>query len=237
MISTRRAQVTELEMVTHDIRRVRFVFSEPLEYLPGAFVSFTLPVGAEPISRTYSIATPPSSTCAIEINVKLVPGGAGSGYIHNVLKEGDEIEFCGPFSGYPASLAPESLICIGGGSGISPIMSILRHLSEIQSERNILFFYGAATAADVPYLAELRGLEKTMKSFRFIPSTSKGDGGEGFETGRPTDVAKRFCPDASHCSSYVCGRPAMIESACKVLGKWALRTPPVSFSTASTDFS
>ncbi len=218
------AVVTELEMMSHDIRRAKLKLLVPptLHYLPGAYILLDVPPcpGApRGASRSYSIASPPSSTTEFELNVKLVPSGIGSGFVHNNLKLNDEVTFTAPYSGYPNCNDNNDLICVAGGSGMSPILSILRHLKEIGSKRRIFYFFGTKTHTDLLYIDELQALENTLSDFHFIPVVEKPNYDEvnQFETGLVTDALERCVQDTSAASAYLCGGSGMLTAACNVL--------------------
>lgn len=230
------AKVSELEMVNHDMRRVRLELETPptIRFLPGAFILVDIPPApgaARGVTRTYSIATPPSLETAIELNIRLVPGGIGSGYIHNTLAVGDTLAFSGPYSGYSRCDDASPLLCVAGGSGMAPVLSILRHLDELRSMRKLVYFFGAKTSADLCYMDELRALEKSLPDFTFVPVVEQPTEAERgqFETGLVTDAIARRGTDASNCSAYLCGGPGMLNACCDVLSKTGLRTENVFF--------
>ena len=230
------ARVVDLEMANHDMRRVRLALETPpaIRFLPGAFILMDIPPcpGApRGVTRTYSIATPPSLETAIELNVRRVPGGIGSGYVHDTLALGDAVAFSGPYSGYARCDDANPLLCVAGGSGMAPVLSILRHLDERRSPRKVVYFFGAKTSADLCYVDELRALEKSLPDFTFIPVVEQPAEGERdrYETGLVTDAIVRRVHDASACSAYLCGGPGMLNACCEVLAKSGLRTENVFF--------
>lgn len=234
------AVVTELEMVAHDVRRAKLKLLVPstLQYLPGAYILLDVPPcpGApRGASRSYSIASPPSSTSEFEINVKLVPSGIGSGFVHNQLKIGDEVTFTAPYSGYPDCNDENKLICVAGGSGMSPILSILRHLKEIGSTRRVLYFFGVRMHEDLLYIDELQAFEKSLPDFQFIPVVENPIENEvkNFETGLVTEAMELRIRDASDASAYLCGGPGMLTAACDVLTKLGISCDKIFFDRFS----
>ncbi len=230
------AVVTELEMVSHDIRRAKLKLLIPptLQFLPGAYILLDVPPcpGApRGASRSYSIASPPSSNTEFELNVKLVPSGIGSGFVHNNLKLNDEVTFTAPYSGYPNCDDKNELICVAGGSGMSPILSILRHLKEIGSKRRVLYFFGVKIHADLLYIDELQAFEKSLPDFHFIPVLEKLNGEETkvYEMGLVTEAMERRIHDATLASAYLCGGPGMLTAACNVLTKLGISCDKIFF--------
>lgn len=230
------ARVSELEMANHDMRRVRLELDTPptIRFLPGAFILVDIPPApgaARGVTRSYSIATPPSLETAIELNVRLVPGGIGSGYIHNTLTVGDMLAFSGPYSGYSRCDDTSPLLCAAGGSGMAPVLSILRHLNELHSSRKIVYFFGAKTSADLCYMDELQALEKSLPDFTFIPVVEQPTEAERslYETGLVTEAIARRVSDASDLAAYLCGSSGMLNACCEVLSRIGLRTENVFF--------
>ncbi len=230
------SKVSALEMKNHDMRRVRLELETPpaIRFLPGAFILVDIPPapGApRGATRTYSIATPPSLETALELNVRLVPGGIGSGYVHNTLKVGDAVTFSGPYSGYARCDDANPLLCVAGGSGMAPVLSILRHLDERKSPRKIVYFFGAKTSVDLCYMDELQALEKSLPDFAFVPVVEQPTEAERarYETGLVTEAIARRVADASFCSAYLCGGPGMLNACCDVLSKTGLRSENVFF--------
>lgn len=234
------AEVTALEMVSATIRRVglRLITPPAIHFLPGAFILIDIPPspGApRGASRAYSIASPPSATGAFDINVKRVPSGIGSGYVHNTLARGDELTFTGPYSGYADSADEHPLICVAGGSGMSPVLSILRHLKETGSKRKVHYFFGTRSHTDLLYMDELRTLERDLPDFTFIPVVEcrEPEDEHLYECGLVTDALKRHVTDAGDSSAYLCGGPAMLDACCEVLTGRGLNRDRVFFDPFS----
>jgi propane monooxygenase reductase subunit len=116
--------------------------------------------------------------------------------------------------------APDrDLVFVGGGAGMAPILSLLRSMAERGIARKAVFYYGARRRHDLCFEEELRELERTLPSFRYVPALSElGDGGawEG-ETGLITEVVKRREANLSGAHAYVCGPPPMVEAAIPML--------------------
>ena len=235
-----KAEVVALEMVCRETRRVRLRLLEPatMEYLPGAFILLDIPPTPEKklgASRSYSIATPPSSKNEIELNVKRVPDGFGSGYVHNVLKLGDVVSFSAPYSGYPSTSDLNDLICIAGGSGISPVLSVLRHMKEIGSTRRTKFFFGVRECDDLEYIPEMRAMEKELHAFEFfsIVENPGNSSDEKIMAGRVTDAVAQIVTDAKGCSAYLCGGKSMLEACCRILVERGIRKEDIFFDQFS----
>jgi propane monooxygenase reductase subunit len=116
------------------------------------------------------------------------------------------------------------IVCIGGGAGMAPILSLLRHMSESGNTRAVHFYYGARTAADLFYLEEIVELGRKLTDFTFVACLSADtDGvlpvhpGVEFEYGNVTDVVDRREPKIAKCETYLCGPPPMVDAALEFL--------------------
>src|SRR5699024_4251914 len=111
-----------------------------------------VPGGEE--TRSFSMATTPSgSPSELEFLIKKYPGGHFSGLLDDELKVGDLLEAKGPFGAFTMRQSSErKVVCIGGGAGMAPILSLLRHMVEEKVSRPIRFYYGARNPEDLFYL-------------------------------------------------------------------------------------
>ena len=224
-IVTLQATVAEITALTHDIKRLVLEFTEPgkkLQFHAGQYASITIPGGEE--SRAYSMANTPLTTDRLEFVIKVFPGGRFSGLLdggESGLTIGQTMEVRGPYGAFMLHEKTNSdIICIGGGSGMAPLWSLLNDMAERGIERKATFFYGARTRKDLFYLDHLKQLTERLPGFRFIPALSmatEADEWQG-ETGLITDVLDRHLnADQSQTQAYLCGPPPMIDAAIPVL--------------------
>jgi propane monooxygenase reductase subunit len=116
----------------------------------------------------------------------------------------------GVFTLRPSS--PRRLLFIGGGAGMAPILSLLRHMKEIESPREAAYYYGARTENDHFHLTELAELP-----CGFVPALSEDCNGWKGESGLITDVVDRLEGDVAEVDAYVCGPPPMVEATIALL--------------------
>jgi Na+-transporting NADH:ubiquinone oxidoreductase subunit F len=217
-------KVESIRDLTHDIKEVRLKLIEPanIEMKAGQFIQFQVPayeLTDEPVYRAYSMASVPSDTTHIELEIRLVPNGICTTYVHKHLKEGDEVMVNGPYGEFFLRDTERPIICIAGGSGMAPLKSILLDMAEKKSSRKVRYFFGARALRDLFLLDEMKALEDEMENFKFIPALSDPlpeDNWKG-EVGLITDVVKRLTEDASESEAYLCGSPGMIDACVKVL--------------------
>jgi propane monooxygenase reductase subunit len=213
------AQVVSADEVTHDMRHLvlRLIEPEEIKFFPGQYVDITIPgTGAV---RSFSMANTSSrETGLLEFVIKVYPDGRFSRFLADKLAPGDRLDLTGPFGVFTLREGEADLVFVGGGAGMAPILSLLRAMRERGLQRKATFFYGARTARDLCFEAELRELEATLPGFRYIPALSEPDGADwDGETGLITDVVKRHASDLTGAHAYVCGPPPMVEAALPLL--------------------
>ena len=217
-------KVETLRDLTHDIKEVRLKLLDPkkIETRAGQFIQFQVPqyeLTDEPVYRAYSMASVPSDSDHIELEIRLVPNGICTTYVHKHLKVGDTVMVNGPYGDFFLRDTNRDIICIAGGSGMAPIKSIVLDLAEHKSTRKVMYFFGARSARDLFLLDEMSSLEQTMQTFTFVPALSEPkpeDNWQG-EIGLITDVVRRRVQNASESEAYLCGSPGMIDACMKVL--------------------
>jgi Na+-transporting NADH:ubiquinone oxidoreductase subunit F len=141
------ATVEHVRELTHDTREVRFKLAEPAEIIqrPGQYIQVQAPSPEGPVFRAYSISSPAYDKNAVELMVRLVPGGIGSTYIHN-LTEGDPVTFTGPYGEFYLNEDPEvEIICVGGGCGMAPMKNIIYSIYEQTPDRVCWLFLDLCT--------------------------------------------------------------------------------------------
>jgi Na+-transporting NADH:ubiquinone oxidoreductase subunit F len=226
------AKTVHAEMVTHDIRLVRFRIEDggAVDFRPGQYIQLKIPGTDE--YRAYSVASQPSRREELELVIRLVPGGLCSGYVHRALEEGDEVTFTGPFGDfYLQEDSHKDIVAIGGGCGMAPIRSIVYHLAERGMPRRVTFFFGAREKRDLFFTEELRKLEAEFPNFRYVPALSEPrhtDAWDG-EAGLITHVAERLVSLEGAKEAYLCGPPPMIDAAMVVLPRRGIRPEDIFF--------
>ncbi|MCB0165258.1 MAG: 2Fe-2S iron-sulfur cluster binding domain-containing protein [Anaerolineae bacterium] len=217
------ATVTEIEELTHDIRRLEIEVEEPFNFRAGHYVDMTLPEYG--VTRSYSMANPPSEQNKLEFIIKMYPDGAFSSLLRDKLKPGDPVMIKGPYGTcFRREHSEGTMILVGGGSGMAPLWSILNaHLEQGDRSRPITFFYGARTASDLFYLDKIAEIAKQLPHFRFVPGLSHlGDNTDwDGERGFIHTVVDRFFKEeglgAPEMEVYTCGPPPMIDALLPVL--------------------
>lgn len=219
-------EVTSLRDLTHDIREVTLKLLDPPEisYRAGQFIQFEVPeyeLSDEPVYRAYSMSSCPSDPTRIELEIRLVPNGICTTYVHKYLKVGDRVIINGPYGEFFLRDTDADIIFIAGGSGMAPIKSMLLKMAEENNPRKAMYFFGARSRRDLFLVEEMKALEEKLPDFTFIPALSQPkpeDHWEG-ESGLITDIVERRVESGENKEAYLCGSPGMIDACVKVLKK------------------
>lgn len=216
------AEVTRVVELTHDIRRLEIVLDQPLKFWAGQYVDITLP-GAEAITRSFSMANTQVTGKELAFIIKKYPGGKFSSRLDGDLAPGTRLTVRGPFGTcFRREDKGGALILVGGGSGMSPLWSILHDHLESGEDREVHFFYGARTTKDLFYLDEFAQLAAQNPRFHFIPALSGAGEEEGWngERGFIHEVLNahlRRLDLGEDVDVYACGPEPMIEALVPVL--------------------
>ena len=207
--------VVALDDLTHDVKGVRIAIDgEPIDFQAGQYVNVAFP-GVEG-SRAFSIANAPSDGGHVELQIRRVPGGAGTGYVHERLKVGDRIAFSGPYGRFLVRKSRGGpLIFFGGGTGVSSPRAMILDLLEEGYAEPITLIHGVRAERDLYGRAEFEALAAKHPNFRYVPALSDEPAGSGWtgERGFVHEAAKRLYDNLfeGH-TAYLCGPPPMIEA-------------------------
>jgi phenol hydroxylase P5 protein len=210
--------LVKIEDIARETRRLLIDLNQEIAFNPGQYVTIEVP-GTE-VTRTYSMANPPSEPGRIELQTRRTPGGlATDGWIFKSLAEGDALKISGPFGRFFLREArTEPAILIGGGTGLAPLKSMVRHVLEGGLGHRLYLYQGARTQADLYDVEFFRALEKQHPDqFTYRPclSDEEWDG----STGLVTEVVAADFETCRRHTAYLCGPPPMVEAALKTLMK------------------
>ncbi len=134
--------------------------SVPFRHLPGQFITFTVQPNDQLVKRSYTIASSPTRRDFLEVTVKREERGTVSGFLHNV-HEGDTLQTTGPSGSFTfLGDAANSIVLISGGVGITPMMSVVRYLTDRSWPGDMFFIFGCRGEQDVIYREELEYLQR-----------------------------------------------------------------------------
>ena len=221
--------------LTHDMREFRFRAHEGAPgFLPGQYALFELPGLDAP--RTYSMSNADDGSGAWEFIVRRVPGGAGSAALFDRVPVGGSITLDGPYGlAYLRAESPRDIVCIAGGSGLAPVLSIARGAVRDPrlAGRNVHVFYGARERIDLCGETELCALPGWGERLHFHPALSMAAADAQGWTGRLGfihEIAREFIGERWHdFEYYFAGPPPMVEAVQRMLIDQRVPFPQVHF--------
>jgi len=226
-------EVSEIKKLTDDSYAVRLrLDNRRFTYLPGQFImlkfdpleetdDFKILNGVPRIqSRAYSMSSSPLNKDYLEITSKKTINGFISDYMLRVLKPGQTIKISGPYGKFVFDENENSdIFLIGAGSGISPLMSILRYIIDRKINKNVTLLFSNKSVKDIIWHEELVKFQEKFKNFKvFFTLTQNEDNNWNGFTGRVSaDMIENCVKDIYKQVYYICGPPAMVDATVKDL--------------------
>lgn len=215
----RKGIVTRIEDYTHNTKRfwIQVPELEQFDFKPGQFVTLDLPIHEKPNKRwrSYSIASWPDGTNVFELLIVLAQGGAGTNYLFNEVREGDELSLRGAQGVFtlPDTIT-EDIFLICTGTGIAPFRSMVQYLKlHSRPIHNIHLVFGCRKKEDLLYFDELKKLEEQLPGFHYHPTLSR-EHWEG-QHGYVHPVYESLCRDRQPARFLLCGWKHMVDEAKK----------------------
>jgi len=221
-------KVKLIQDLTHDIKLLRLDLKEPneIKFKSGQYVQLiTSPYNGvkESVSRAYSVASANFNNDHVDLMVRLVPEGICTTWVHNYLKEGDDVKIVGPMGDFYLRDGDGEILMVAGGSGMAPMVSLLEKIAKENITRKVTYFFGAVTKKDLFFVDEMRELEAKIDNFSFVPALSGPEPEDNWdgEVGLITEPLNRYLEKTDNSSSqaYLCGSPGMINACIKVFQK------------------
>lgn len=210
---------------TVDVTTFRFSLPQELttEYIAGQFITLNLMIDDQAISRCYTLSSSPSRPQDLAITVKKITDGKVSNWLHNNLAVGDKIKALPPMGIFNESVTGTGpLLLLSAGSGITPMLSVARQLTDTHSQRDTVFYYQARTEADLICADELIWLARQNPKLRLIFSLSQPSSSWQGVTGRISrEQLAEHVPDLTERVAMCCGPEGFMSRAkedCIALG-------------------
>jgi ferredoxin-NADP reductase/DMSO/TMAO reductase YedYZ heme-binding membrane subunit len=189
----------------------------PFQFAAGQFLNLTLTIDGKPVRRSYTIASPPTRTNYIELTIKREPNGQASSFLHQKLMTGHSVEISAPagrFTFNPNS--QNKILLLAGGVGITPVMAILRDLTDKNWPGQIDLLFSVKTPDEIIFNNELQSLAQKHKNLhlhititRDAPATWTGPRGR-----ISNDLLQQLVPDFTTRPTFICG-PTEMATAVK----------------------
>jgi ferredoxin-NADP reductase len=211
----RTATVVEIRPETSRAKTFRLALPTPSRHLAGQhyIVRLTAPDGYT-ASRSYSVASAPDESNEFELTVERLEGGEVSSFLHDEVIVGDELEVRGPIGGWFVWHGGTPAILVGGGSGIVPLMAMLRSARDAQRSDLVHLIVSVRSPEDLFYAEELAGPETTIVYTRTSPASAARAPGRLMRG----DLASALELDRSETATgFVCGSSGFADAASHLL--------------------
>ena len=222
------AEIAAVVQLTPELWELQVSLPTALQFYAGQFVELGLPGAQGVVTRNYSMASSPSSDRRLSFLLKRIDGGAFSGCITE-LQAGSALSVRGPFGASYLRAGERPLVMCAIGSGLAPVMAMLRAAGERGDRRSFTLFYGARRPLDLPYLDELRagfGLQ-----FEFVPTLDGLQAGDDWQgaRGTVTRAVQHAIENARDIDAYLCGAPPMCDTVSRLLSAKGLPAAQLFF--------
>jgi ferredoxin-NADP reductase len=245
MAETQPARVLEVEPITPSIKRLSLdTLNQPIVFRSGQWVDLHLIWEGEPVIGGYSITSAPSRSDRFELAIKQAATHKATKAVHELLRVGDTVHFKGGQGGFTLRETekasdrehPRPHLMVAGGIGITPILSMIRHLDETEPDAKLTLLYSARGAQELAFRDDLDAMAARRPGFEmryFVTGTSPvaSDASAG-RIGR-SDLEDALSSlgdeDRANVDAYICGPPPMTESISGVLGELGLAVDRIHF--------
>lgn len=212
--------VAEIFVETPNVKTFRLTEPEgkkiPFNFLPGQFITVTINPTGVPVKRSYTIASSPTHTDCCEITVKHEEKGTVSHYMHNNVHIGELMQFTAPSGKFTFTEShAKSAVFIGGGVGLTPMMSATRYLTDRSWKGDIYFFLSCKNENSIIFREELLYLGKRYPNLHiyFVLSQQQGEAKVDFIPGHITkEVISERVPDIASRMVHICGPKPMMDA-------------------------
>ena len=210
-------KIVETKTLTHDILQVTVELDRPIKFVAGQYANLKYPNIRR--ARNYSFADAPDREGRKRLNffIRKVPKGAFTEDLFNGTLKDVPLDIDAPHGNFHLQAGAEPMICIAGGSGLAPLLSVLEDARKNRVKRPCAFLFGARTQADLYCLEQIAVIQQNWaEKFVFLPvlshepADSSWTGARGLVTQFITDAMPGI--DWSKAEGYMCGPPGMIDA-------------------------
>jgi naphthalene 1,2-dioxygenase ferredoxin reductase component len=205
-----KAKVVRVEPLADDIRRLILAPARPIEFSPGQHARLEFGPG---LARNYSMAGRAEDP-ALEFHVRILPGGRTSTHVAERLRAGDPVRVSGPLgNSYLRGKHQGPMLCVAGGTGLAPILSIVRGAVAKGMRNPIHLYVGARSPREVYGLDEVADMQRSHPALTLQVVVASGGAAKGQRRGLVTEAIARDLGGLGSWAAYLCGSPPMVEAA------------------------
>lgn len=202
----------------------------PFNYLPGQFLTFTVTPHGQAVKRSYTIASSPTHRDSCEVTVRHEDRGLVSGYLHDRVHEGELLQVTAPSGKFTfAGQDGNSIVLIAGGVGITPMMSVVRYLTDRSWPGDIYLIYGCKADDDVIFREEIEYLKRRFPNLHVTLVAERANAARWpYSTGRITKgLLAEAVPDIASRHIHLCGPKPMMDAAKLMLAELGVQPEQV----------
>lgn len=203
---------------THDVKTFRMVNPDggvlPFTFLPGQFLTFSVEIDGKRVRRSYTIASSPAVTAYIDVTVKRQEHHGVSAFMHDRVKAGDLLDIAAASGRFTFTGEEDSIVLIAGGVGITPMISVIRYLTDVSFPGEIFLLYGARSTEDFIFRDELEHLQRRHEHLHIAATMARAAGTAwmGPEGPITKEFIRQAVPEIARRHIHLCGPPPMMEA-------------------------
>ena len=224
-MSVKYFHLTVKEIIEETPDTKTFTFWHPVHqsvsYKAGQFLTLIPVINGQKVRRSYSMSSSPNKDASIAVTVKRVPNGLVSNYLCDTVKVGDAIEVMEPMGHFviePNPMKERTIVLFGGGSGVTPLMSILKSVLPVEQGSKVFLVYGSRDEENIIFKKQLAELElKYEGRFKVLHVLTKPSyTWTGYKTrinqaSTVIFLKQDFAIDIAKAEYYLCGPEGMME--------------------------
>jgi ferredoxin-NADP reductase len=195
----------------------------PFTFAPGQFVTLTAEVDGHIVRRSYTIASPPTRSSYVEVTVKREDDGEFSRFLHDKASVGQAIEVRGPVGAFVFDGGnADSIVLIAGGVGITPMMCVIRYLTDMSWPGEIFLVYAARSTDELIFREELEYLQRRYRRLHAVVTVdarSEGTAWMGLEGPIDKQALSHAVPGIDKRRVHLCGPPPMMAAIRRMLSE------------------
>lgn len=226
-------RIERTAILSHDVMAVflKLPVAESFVFTAGQYIDVMLAGGRR---RSFSIASPPHESRVLELHVRKVAGGEFTEQLFAQHSKSTLLTIEGPLGQFkyrPADEPARPMLLIGGGTGLAPLYSILRHVVEQGLQRDMTLYWGVRSELDLYAHENLLDLARRAVTLRYAPVLSEAAPTWSGLTGWVHEAAIRGTPHLADYDVYASGPPAMIEAVRREFGQLGVSTRRLFFDS------
>ena len=213
--------LAQTEQQTHDTKTLRFQVPKERRFRakPGQFMTFHWNIDGRRVTRSYTISSSPIHEDYVEITPKRMENGCASVFLNEHAKPSLIVEASGPYGRfYFDEKVHKSIVLIAAGSGITPMISMLRYIDDLKLTTPVTLLYCVRTSADIIFENELERLGSSLPNFKYEVCLSRPDPGWKGHSGRLSqEFVSQHLIDPGSPTFFLCGPKGFMENARQIL--------------------